>query len=217
VQSVDLTLTLPEWMQLPVPEGLDGAVVREEVLSWQVRPDEGSVAFLALMVGDLDAVREGATEMAPVLAAWFTPVDDDTFYAYVELRLRPADEALWGAFDELDVVLVPPVVYTDSGTMQVTLLGAPEALQDALDVVPDDVAVDVTRVSEHAHRHGTLAGRLTARQFEALRAARDCGYYDVPRDCDLAAVAADLECSPSAASTLLREAEARLVDAALGR
>jgi predicted DNA binding protein len=52
---------------------------------------------------------------------------------------------------------------------------------------------------------------------DALRAARDCGYYDVPRDCDLAAVADELACSQSAASTLLRAVEARLVDAALGR
>nr|WP_281245282.1 helix-turn-helix domain-containing protein [Natronorubrum texcoconense] len=63
----------------------------------------------------------------------------------------------------------------------------------------------------------TFAGRLTARQFEAMETARECGYYDVPRNGSLEEVASALACSESAASTLLRTVESRLVDVALRR
>ncbi len=86
-----------------------------------------------------------------------------------------------------------------------------------LEAFPDDVRVEVERVSDHQRKAETLAGRLTARQFEAMETARAAGYYDVPRSGSLADVAAALECSESAASTLLRTAEAELVDAALRR
>jgi predicted DNA binding protein len=47
--------------------------------------------------------------------------------------------------------------------------------------------------------------------------ARELGYYDVPRRAELADVAAELDCTESTASVLLRKAERALVDAALVR
>lgn len=72
------------------------------------------------------------------------------------------------------------------------------------------------RVGEHRHASESLAGRLTHRQFEALTVARDLGYYEVPRETALRDVASPLGCSESAASTLLRNGERALVNAALG-
>lgn len=220
MQSADLTLSLPESMQLPVPDGVDAASVveREEVLSWQVRPDQDAVYFLALIVGDVDAFRELAGTLDAVRRADVAPVEGaDTFYAYAEMPLRAADETLFDALSIAGLVVVPPLVYTDTGTLHVTVLGEEAALSGVLAALPDAVGVTVERVSEHGRLGGALAGRLTHRQFEAITVARDAGYYAVPREGDLAAVAAELGVSESAASTLLRKAEAALVDAALGR
>jgi predicted DNA binding protein len=219
MQSADLTLTLPESMQLPVPEWVDGddVVDREEVLSWQVRPSEDAVYFLSLVSGDLDAVREIGETTEVARTADVTPVEGaDAFYVYAEVPLREADSAFMSTFDAPGLVVVPPIVYTATDTVHVTVLGEDDALSGVLDALPDSVNATVERVSEHGRLGGALAGRLTRRQFQAIAAARDAGYYAVPREGDLAAVADELDVSESAASALLRKAERALVDAALG-
>ncbi|MFC4249251.1 helix-turn-helix domain-containing protein [Natribaculum luteum] len=217
MQSADLTLRLPPSMQLPVPDPGEADVHREELLSWHVDPGSETVHFLSLFVGDLESVRAAASDLDVVRRFDLVPVDDDTFYGYAVMDVRNADAALMGAFDEPGLVVVPPIVYTDRATVRVTVLGEPDALSGLLEQFPADVDVEVKRVSDHQRRMETLAGRLTARQFEALESARELGYYDVPRTASLSAVADELDCSESAASTLLRTAETALVDAALGR
>ncbi|WP_049928909.1 helix-turn-helix domain-containing protein [Halopiger goleimassiliensis] len=217
MQSADLTLRLPKGMRLPVPTPPAIEFEREELLSWHVDPETERVRFLSLIVGDRDAIRETALDLEVVHRFDLTPVDEDTFYAYAVMDVRAADAALMGAFDDPGLVIVPPIVYTGRETVHVTVLGESDALAGLLDRFPDGIGVEVERVSDHQRRAETLAGRLTARQFEALATARELGYYDVPRTASLADVAAALECSESAASTLLRTAESELVDAAVRR
>lgn len=215
MQSADLTITLPESMQLPTPD-YEGYVVREEVLSWRVSPADGVVGFLSLILGDRARCRAVAEGIDAVRRFDVAPVDDERFYAYAEMDLRDADASLMEPFDDRGLVVVPPIVYYDSATVRVTALGAAESLTGLLEEFPAGVEIEVERVGAHERLSGSLAGRLTSRQFEALRVARELGYYDVPRSAPLSAVADELGCSESAASTLLRNAEARLVDAALG-
>lgn len=215
MHSADLTLRLPESMQLPTPD--PDAVYREELLSWGVDTDGGTMRFLSRFVGDPEAAREAAADLEIVHRYELTPAGEGTYYGYAVLDLRDVDATLMSVFDELGLVIVPPIVYTGRRTAQLSVLGDPDALAGVLERVPDDVGIEVERVGEHRRRTETLAGRLTGRQFEALETARNRGYYDVPRTASLATIADDLGCSESAASTLLRVAEAELVDAALGR
>ncbi|WP_097007574.1 helix-turn-helix domain-containing protein [Natronoarchaeum philippinense] len=216
MQSADLTLTLPESMQLPTPD-YEGYVDREEVLSWRVDPVEGVVGFLSLVAGDRERCVEVATDLDAIDRFDVAPIDDETFYAYAEIDLRDADASLMAPFDDGGLVVVPPIVYEDSSTVRVTALGTDDALSGLLDRFPDGVGVEVERVGDHDRLSGSLASRLTRRQFEALSVARELGYYEVPREAPLSAVADALGCSESAASTLLRTAQANLVDAALAR
>lgn len=55
------------------------------------------------------------------------------------------------------------------------------------------------------------AGLLTDRQREVLDAAVRAGYFDVPRGCTLAELAADLGVDKSTASRILRRGQARIV------
>lgn len=216
MQSTDLTLHLPERMQLPIPTpDAELEIHREELLSWHVDAETERVRFLSLIVGDCDAVRETAVDLDVVHRFELMPIDGDTFYAYAVMDVRAADETLLGAFDEPGLVLVPPIVYTGRETVHVTVLGEPDALSGLIGQFPEDIGVEVERVSAHQQTAETLAGRLTARQFEAMEAAREAGYYDIPRTASLSEVATALECSESAASTLLRTVESELVDAAL--
>ncbi len=60
-------------------------------------------------------------------------------------------------------------------------------------------------------------GILTATQLEALDAALEAGYYDIPRDITLRDLAESLGVSASSLSERIRRAEARLVRTHLGR
>jgi predicted DNA binding protein len=64
---------------------------------------------------------------------------------------------------------------------------------------------------------GEPAGRfgLTTSQFEALEAAQDAGYYEVPRDTELSDLADELGISHQALSERLRRATGALVEDAL--
>ena len=219
MKSLDVTIRLPPEMRLPTPENFAPGEVfeREELLSWHTHEEEGVDYFLSLIVGDIDACREAIESLDVVRSFDFTPVDDDTFYAYVAMELRPEDRAWRAALTGRRIVLVPPMVFGPDGAIALTVLGDPEELRRVVGDFPEQVAVEVDRVSEHRHLAGSLAGRLTMRQFEAVEAARDLGYYDVPREAELADVATALDCTESTASALLRKAERALVDAALVR
>ena len=52
---------------------------------------------------------------------------------------------------------------------------------------------------------------LSDRQHEALRTAYEMGYFEIPRDASLEAVAAELDISASAASERLRRAQTQLI------
>lgn len=92
------------------------------------------------------------------------------------------------------------------------MVGQSDTLAAALDALPDGIEADVLRTGAYARANGPT---LSDRQREAVRAAWRVGYYELPREGDLAAVAARLDCSSSTASDLLRRAERRLVRATL--
>ncbi|UPW00673.1 helix-turn-helix domain-containing protein [Halorussus gelatinilyticus] len=219
MKSLDVTIRLPPEMQLSVPERVapGDAFEREELLSWHTHEDEGVEYFLSLVAGDIESLRAALAAVEEV--RWFdlAPVDDDAFYAYVAMDLRPEDEAWRSAMDGRRVVVVPPIVFGPDGAVALTVLGDPEELRQVVADFPEQVEVEVERVSDHRRLAGSLAGRLTMRQFEAIGTARELGYYEVPREADLAAVADELDCTQSTASALLRKAERALVDAALVR
>ncbi|WP_439026981.1 helix-turn-helix domain-containing protein [Haloarchaeobius sp. DT45] len=219
MQSLDVTVHLPPELRLPVPGDLELGedFVREEVLAWHTDEERGVDHFLSLVVGDLETCLAGLESLPMVNSVDVTPVDDETFYAYAEMEAGPDTRAWTAALEGHDIVLVPPIVFTPYGDVQLTVLGDPGELREVVADFPEGIEFEVERVGEHQHRPGSLAGRLTTRQFQAMEAAYRLGYYSVPREGTLAEVAEALDCSESAASTLLRKAERAMVEATLGR
>lgn len=78
-----------------------------------------------------------------------------------------------------------------------------------MDEVPDGMTMDVRWVSDDV----TVSNSpVTDRQLAALRAAREVGYYEIPRAAGIEAVADELECAVSTASELVRRGEANAVE-----
>jgi predicted DNA binding protein len=185
-------------------------VVRyEELLAWNLLPDrEVEYELFYVEVTDTDRYRAAVDSVASIRRYNLTRLDETAVYVYVCQETREADVAFRRAFADLDLVVVPPVVYDTEAAMRFTIVGEGPHLRQLLEDVPDDIDVTVEGVGEYDRRHGTLAADVTDRQQEAVAAAAAVGYYDVPRTGSLADVAAELGCAESTASNLLRRAEA---------
>jgi len=132
---------------------------------------------------------------------------DESFYLYVRAALAGDDRTFADAFSQPGLVVVPPVEYRADGTVRLTAVGPADAVQSAVDGVPDRMGVDVRSVG--TFDAGRLDARLelTQRQFEAVAAAVEAGYYATPRSATLDDVASRLDCSTGTAGELLRRAE----------
>jgi predicted DNA binding protein len=137
--------------------------------------------------------------------------DDGSFYLYVRGEHTDADDRLVEAFSRQGLVLMMPVEFRADGTMRATVIGPGETVQRALDELPDAFDVDVLSIGEYDARYFATGGTLTDRQYEAVEAAVDCGYYEEPRSGSVSDVAEALGCAPGTAAEHLRRAEASVM------
>lgn len=123
-------------------------------------------------------------------------------------RYETTGTGLYEFLDRTGLVVDYPVVVRD-GWFEVEFTDTRarfEAFRDAL--AASDRRFELRSVVAAVERRHLL----TDRQQEVLERAFRAGYYEVPRDCTLASVAADLGVDTSTASEVLRRAEARLVE-----
>ena len=185
-----------------------------ETVNWNNRTSPAG--FLLRIRGDYERLEAELAGDEEVLASELLPVTDDECYLFVEGE-GPADSrALWENFTRGSLMTVPPVEWNDDGSSTFTMVGTGADAQAAVEGVPAGVRVDVERVGGERVDADAVGGRLTARQREAVRAALDAGYYDVPRGATTAAVASELDCAPSTAAEHLQRAESKLVSALFG-
>jgi predicted DNA binding protein len=185
------------------------AVDRETILE---RDATGDVTTLLLHVaGDRERYEETIDDV-PQVEEWTTTAAEDGFYVYVRTQLRTREQEYRQALDRDAVLVVPPVELRSDRTVRQTMVGRSDALSAAVEALPAAVGVDVLWTGAYDRSHEPA---VSDRQREALAAAWDAGYYEVPREGGIEAVADDLGCSSSTASDLLRRAERRVVAAVL--
>lgn len=189
----------------------DEAVEREELLAWNLLHGEDVEYVLFYVEGDIEPYREAISAVESVAEHTLVPIDAGSFYAYVRQVTRESDRRFRSAFARRHLLVIPPVEYTGEGHMRFTVVGESADLQALLDDFPESISATVEEVGEYDRRHGTVAGALTDRQFEAASVAAELGYYEVPKSANLAAVADELDCAESTASNLLRRAEATVM------
>lgn len=140
-----------------------------------------------------------------------SPHPDGTFYLYVSERPSARGQQFAGAFARPGVIVVTPIDYRADGTVRLTLVGPAGELQDALEETPAGMEATVHSLGEYDARRFDAGGDLTDRQFEAVTAAIDCGYYETPSEGGVDDVSDRLDCTPSTAAELLRRAEKRVM------
>lgn len=213
-------LDLPAELRHPMQDFLRESELmhREELLTWNLLPGQDVEYALFYVVGEQDAYREAIAAVETIPEFTLTTVDEDSFHAYVCQETREADVSWRRAFADLNLVVMPPIVYDERGRTHMTIVGTEGGLSglvDNLDTGPD-VNVTVLEVGSFDRRHGAIAGQLTDRQFELVETAAELGYYAVPREATLEEVADAVDVARSTASTVLRRAEASVMGAIVG-
>lgn len=191
-----------------------GDLTDYRLLQWTpTGADETSLLFHVR--GDREAYEAALVERAEPVAYAVAPDVASSFYVYVRDRLSEPARRLAGAFAGSGLVVVPPVEYRDDRTVALGVVGPGDALQAAVAAVPDEVGVDVRRVGRYDAAALSPTGRLTDRQYEAVRVAVEAGYYETPRTATVADVAAELGCAPGTAAEHLRKAVSRVLERAV--
>lgn len=188
----------------------DSPVVDRETI---IERDAGgeTTTLLLHVAGDREGYERTIDEV-PQVREWTTTAAEEGFYVYVKTQLRTREQQYRRALDREGVLVVPPVELRSDRTVRQTIVGDSDALAAAIEALPDTVDVDVLRTGTYDRSPGV---RVSDRQREALAAAWDTGYYELPREGDIEVVADELDCASSTASDLLRRAERNVVAATL--
>ena len=184
-------------------------VERSRALQWNFTGD--ALGILHYAEGDAEAFEEAVAEVPQVLGYELEPAGEDAFYVYIRDATTDALGDLFGPVTSGGVVVVPPIVYHENGTVELSVFGPDAEIQAAVEQIPDPVEITVLQVGGLAGTEVAAESRLTDRQREAVETALDLGYYDVPRTASHGDVAAALECAPSTAAEHLRKAESSVL------
>ena len=195
----------------PIHEGICESpdIEREIIVGGQ--SVDGVETITSFVDGDPAAYEPLLTDREDVLEYDMTP-SDDGFFLYLRRELGPGGLSLLDALAQDTVVIVPPIEIRSDRTIRLTVVGHSSDLSAVMEDVPEGMQLDVRWVSDDV----TVAGpSISDRQLAALRAAREVGYYEIPREAGIEAVADELDCAVSTASELLRRGEANAVERAL--
>jgi len=213
MRYVHVEFTFSPALRHPMHDFLDEGETtrRSELLTWRRLPD-GTLVTLFRVVAPREPYLERLRTIDSI-ERFETAPGDEGFYLKAHETLGGSLEAFLGAFEDTDFLSVPPVVYRSRGRLSLGVVGPPDQLRASFAALPDDIGVTVDRLGEYVGGRRPAGVGLTERQREAVRAAANVGYYDVPRSGSVADVADELGCASSTAGAHLRKAEAALVDA----
>ena len=174
--------------------------------------EAGLASFLFHVEGPVEPYESAMADVEVVREYEISPCQDESFYLYAREQLTDHGAEFVGTFARPELVGIMPIEYHGDGTVRMTAVGPAEALQAAVEEAPAGMSVDVLEVGEYDARRLDAGGDLTDRQFEAVAAAVDCGYYETPRAGTVADVGERLDCAPGTAAELLRRAERSVME-----
>lgn len=190
-------------------------VDRATALQWNFTGD--ALGILHYVVGDRETFEREIAGIEEVLAYDVARAGAGSFYVYVRDATTEALGDLFGPITQGGLVVVPPIRYHEDGTTTFSLFGPDAEIQAAIETVPGPVEVTIERITGLERAPATVETRLSERQREAIEAAVELGYYEVPREASHEDVAASIDCAPSTAAEHLRKAESTLVTSAIDR
>jgi len=193
----------------------NGACVeRASALQWNWSGD--TLGILHYIVGDIDGFERRVTDIDEVIEYELEPAGQDAFYAYLFDEMTPVSRTMFEPAGYGGLVVVPPMVYHEDGTVSVSAFGPSDVIQRAIEQQPDPISITVRSVGGLTGLPQVTESYLSDRQQEALAVGLELGYYEVPQTASQADVAAELGCAPSTAAEHLQKAETKVVRSVIG-
>lgn len=185
-------------------------VDRATAMHWNLAGDE--LGIMHYVEGDREPFVSAMEAIPEVLGYELTPAGPDAFYVYIRDATTEPVRNLFETITRTPIVVIPPVEYASDRTVSYSAFGPSDAIQTAIEEIPDPISVTIDEIGGLEAAPGVLESLLSDRQREAIDAAVDLGYYEIPREADHRAVAAAIDCAPSTAAEHLRKAEAKLIE-----
>ncbi|WP_436345236.1 helix-turn-helix domain-containing protein [Natronorubrum sp. FCH18a] len=200
----------------PLYERLAGGasyLERVRIINWNVAAPP--TAFLLWIRGDYRRFEAELAASENVDEYEILPITDRECHCFFEGAVAAAARLLFENFTRGSLITVPPIVCNDDGSNTFSIVGADADIQRAVEGVPDGVDVTVEAVGGETVAPESAVGRLSRRQREAVEAALEVGYYEVPRRATTETVARELDCASATAAEHLQKAESTLIAALL--
>lgn len=168
-----------------------------------LRIDEGAVELGEVVADDPDAAANAVAEHPSVISYQLLDAGDDTALA----RYETSETGLYEFAERLSLSIEYPIAVRD-GRFEFEFTGTRAEL-DRIGEMLDRLDREYELLSMVGDEDAS--GLLTDRQREMLEEAVREGYYEVPRECTLADLAATLGVDKSTASGVLRRGESRVL------
>jgi predicted DNA binding protein len=214
VKYLRVELRYPPELMHPIHRLIDesDAIERDVLVQGTVfgEPDD---TFLFYVEGDIDVYTDALRSVDRIREFDVTRIDESGHYVFLTQRRDGADDATFDPLQRTGVVVVPPIDFRPNGIARLTAIGNGGPLREALAGLPERIDTTVLRIGEYDWRQHLFDPELTDRQFDALAAAVESGYYDAPREATVEEVAARIDASASTASEHLRKAESAVMTA----
>jgi predicted DNA binding protein len=207
MRRVRFSVTYPRRLRHPIHREITGEtpITRGELLMWSPTRDATTLLWCD---GNREATAAVVDAVDSVVSTSFVE-DGGRTYAFVRQREYEFASSIVELVAQSRVIFLPPVTFLETGTVRFEAVGETASLGAFHDRLSElgDAAID--RVHEFERHRAPVD--LTERQRQALEAADDVGYYEIPRTGSIDDVAAALDCASSTAGELLRKAEATVV------
>lgn len=190
--------------------GTHPAIDREALLYVNAFND-GTGAMVYSLRGDRTAITDALSNHDDLISHDIFYEDEETSHVHVHLRPGEPAGSLMMLFQKYALMVDTPIVFTEGGGLQTTLIGSHDLLRRAIDEMPESVSVSIRQVGRYASESRYIRSRLTTRQLEVIETAIEMGYYEVPRCVSHEEIATRLDCAASTVNEHLRKAEARVL------
>lgn len=186
--------------------------VRREALLYVNAFNDGTGTMVYSLHGDRNAVSEALTDHEALIShdVFHEDETEETFHVHVHLRPGEPAGSLMMLFQNYALMVDTPIVFTDHGGLQTTLIGSHDLLGQAIEEMPESVGVSIRQVGQYSSDSQYLRSQLMTRQLEVIETAIEMGYYEVPRRTNHEEIATRLGCAASTVNEHLRKAEARV-------
>lgn len=174
--------------------------------------DDGTIVFLYQLRGDLEHARTILETHTDVLTHSISHEAND-LHAYIHLEPNEMVARVFRLPQEHGLVVDTPIECLPDGGIRCAVLGDETTFNEALDIVPTGIDVELETIREYTPTDRHLFATLTPRQQEILQTAIRHGYYDVPRQATYEDIGEELGLAPVTVGEHLRKIEAKLLPA----